>query len=276
MRTSVIVTTYNKPNYLRLSLMSLAEQSMFPSEVVIADDGSRDETRKLVKDLQVKYEKKFPIRHVWHEDTGYRRSAILNKAVRECTGEYLIFTDQDCLAHKHFVRAHVEQSHPSAILGGKRVDLGKEFTERLLRNSTAITSLTPALIIDSIRHRSRKIEEGIIISNPIFRRIFHRDRITDDGIWGCNCSLYKSLFMLVNGYDEDFRYAVEDNDIGIRVLNQGKRIKSVRGLAVVFHLWHERIWNFMDERYKSDLSILKRRIKNREKVCRNGVIPLSQ
>ncbi|MGE5172398.1 MAG: galactosyltransferase-related protein, partial [Betaproteobacteria bacterium] len=153
----------------------------------------------------------------------------------------------------------------------KRVDLGKEFTERLLRNNVAITSLTPALIIDSIRHRSRKIEEGIIVSSPLFRRIFHRDRIASDGIWGCNCSLYKSLFMLVNGYDEDFRYAVEDNDLGIRILNQGKMIKSVRGLAVVFHLWHQRIWNFTDERYNSDNMILRHRIENGEKVCRNGV-----
>ncbi len=202
--------------------------------------------------------------------TGDR--AILNKAVRECSGEYLIFTDQDCLAHKHFVRYHVNQSDPAAILGGKRVDLGKEFSEQLLSKQKVTASLTPALIVDSIRHRSRKIEEGIIITNSLLRKLFHRDRITDDGIWGCNCSLYKSLFMEVNGYDEDFQYAVEDNDLGIRVLNQGKKVKSVRGLAVVFHVWHQRIWNLSDARYDNDKLIMKRRIENREKVCRNGVI----
>jgi len=271
MKTSVIITTYNKPDYLKLSIMSLVAQSILPTEVVIADDGSKDETRILIKELQEKYKKIFPIRHVWHEDNGYRRSAILNKAVRECAGEYLIFTDQDCLAHKHFVRAHIEYSHVSAILGGKRVELGKEFTKNLLKKSVVISSLTPSLIFDSIRHRSRKVEEGILVVNPYLRKVFHRDRITNDGIWGCNCSLYKSLFMEVNGYDEDFKYAVEDNDLGIRILNQGKKICSVRGFAIVFHLWHQKIWSPTDMRYHDDSMILMRRIENREKVCRNGI-----
>jgi glycosyltransferase involved in cell wall biosynthesis len=276
MRTSLIITTYNRPDFLKLTIESYAAQSLLPSELVIADDGSREETRMLIREMQDKYKNRFPISHVWHEDIGYRRSAILNKAVRECNGEYLIFTDQDCLAHEDMVRAHVEQSAPSAILGGKRVDLGKEFTERLLKNNEVITSVTPALILDSIRHRSRKVEEGIIISSPFLRRILHRERITNDGIWGCNCSLYKSLFMEVNGYDEDFKYAVEDNDLGIRVLNQGGTIISVRGLAVMFHLWHQRIWNLSDKRYDEDKMILKRRVENKEKVCKNGVIKRTQ
>jgi glycosyltransferase involved in cell wall biosynthesis len=276
MRTSLIITTYNRPDFLKLTIESYAAQSLLPSELVIADDGSREETRMLIREMQDKYKNRFPISHVWHEDISYRRSAILNKAVRECNGEYLIFTDQDCLAHEDMVRAHVEQSAPSAILGGKRVDLGKEFTERLLKNNEVITSVTPALILDSIRHRSRKVEEGIIISSPFLRRILHRERITNDGIWGCNCSLYKSLFMEVNGYDEDFKYAVEDNDLGIRVLNEGGTIISVRGLAVMFHLWHQRIWNLSDKRYDEDKMILKRRVENKEKVCKNGVIKRTQ
>jgi glycosyltransferase involved in cell wall biosynthesis len=244
---------------------------MLPSEVLVADDGSTNETLVTVQRMHQELKHLFPVRHVWHEDLGFRRSGILNKAVRESTGDYLIFTDADCLAHRDFVRAHVENSDPSAILGGKRVELGEKLSKKLLKEEKILNSLTLGLIIDSLPGNSRKVEEAVKIKHPLLRRVLHRDRITDDGIWGCNCSLYKKLFIDVNGYDEDFQYAIEDNDLGIRVLNQGKKVKSVRGLAIVFHLWHPVRWNFHNEKYRNDKAILERRIANRESVCKNGI-----
>jgi GT2 family glycosyltransferase len=84
--------------------------------------------------------------------------------------------------------------------------------------------------------------------------------------------LYKSLFYDINGCDEDFvDGSIEDNDLGIRVLNQGKQLRSVRGLAVIFHLWHRTTWSFENEKYQFNLAILKRRMELREPVCRNGI-----
>jgi len=101
----------------------------------------------------------------------------------------------------------------------------------------------------------------------------HRDRIMNDGIWGCNFSLHRKLFLDINGCDEDFcDGSLEDNDLGIRVLNQGKKIRSVRGLAIVFHLWHQSTWSFHNEKYQSNLAILKRRMENKEQFCRNGIV----
>jgi glycosyltransferase involved in cell wall biosynthesis len=274
MKISVIFTTYNKPDYLRLCILSFAQQSHLPSEVIVADDGSTEETGALIHEMKNRFSNLFAIKHVWHEDVGFRRSGILNKAAREASGDYLIFTDGDCMAHRHFVRSHVENSHPSAVLGGKRIEIGRELTERLLREGSIINSFNMRLLYDAIRGRSRKVEEAIQVKNTFLRRMLHRDRITDDGIWGCNCSLYKKLFVEVNGYDEDFQYAVEDNDLGIRALNQGKTVKSVRGLAIIFHLWHEVRWNVNSEKYRHDYAILKRRIMNKEQFCRNGIIKL--
>jgi len=276
MRTSVIVPTYNRPQALKLSLLSLAQQSMLPSEVLIADDGSGDETKAQIDKLQVQLEHAFPIKHVWQQDVGFRKPMILNETVRQATGDYLIFIDGDCMAHRDFVLSHVTASSPSAILSGKRVDIGQKLTARLLNRGRPMISFRLLLVWDAMfggKIRSRKVEEAIRIENGFLRSTLHRDRISDDGVWGCNFSLYKDLFYAINGCDEDFvDGSIEDNDLGIRVLNQGKQVRSVRNYAIVFHLWHKSSWSFENEKYLHNLAILKRRIVNKEERCTNGII----
>jgi len=272
MKISVIVPTYNRPRALKLCLKSLALQSVLPTEVLIADDGSTAETRDAVLEMRESLEDLFPITHVWQEDDGFRKPKILNETVRQTTGEYLIFIDGDCMAHRHFVRAHVEQSDPTAILGGKRVEIGKQLTEKLLAAGTVINSLSARLLLDALIQKSRKVEESVRIKHSILRKLMHRDKIRNDGIWGCNFSLYKQLFLDINGCDEDFvDGSFEDNDLGIRVLNQGKQVRSVRGLAIIFHLWHPATWSVESKKYKYNAKIARRRIENKEKVCINGV-----
>jgi len=272
MNISVIVPTYNRPQALKLCLLSLRDQSILPSEVLIADDGSFSETRDAVDEMRNVLKDIFPIKHVWQEDIGFRKPRILNEAVRQATGDYLVFIDGDCMAHRHFIRAHVEQSDPAAILGGKRVEIGRKLTEQLLKEGTILNSFHPRLILDSLAGNSRKVEEAIQIKNPFLRRLMHRDQINNDGIWGCNFSLYKQLFMDINGCDEDFLDgSLEDNDLGIRVLNLGKSVRSVRGLAIVLHLWHTSSWSFEGEKYKYNLQIIKNRIERKETFCKNGI-----
>jgi len=272
MKTSIIVPTYNRPRALKLCLWSLAKQSLLPSEVLIADDGSTSETKDAVDEMRNALKEVFPIKHIWQEDIGFRKPRILNETVRQTTGDYLIFIDGDCMGHRHFVRAHVKQSSPLAILGGKRVEIGKELTEKLLQKGQVLNSFDVLLLVDSLKGGSRKVEESFQIRNTLLRKIMHRDLITDDGIWGCNFSLYKQLFLDINGCDEDFSDgSLEDNDLGIRVLNQGKQVRSVRGLAIVFHLWHPSSWSFEGDKYKYNLKIIKRRIENKEIICKNGI-----
>jgi glycosyltransferase involved in cell wall biosynthesis len=275
-KITVIVPTYNRPRALELSLRSLSLQSWLPDEVMIADDGSGPETRETVNRLTKELKDYFPVQHVWQEDIGFRKPRILNDTVRQSTGGYLIFLDGDCMAHRDFVRSHAAMSSPNAILSGKRVDIGRKLTERLLEKGRPIVSFRPILVWDAIfggEIKSRKVEEAIRIKNGLLRRILHRDRITDDGVWGCNFSLYKDLFYAINGCDEDFLDgSIEDNDLGIRVLNQGKKVRSVRNFANIFHLWHKSSWSFENEKYQHNLSIMQRRIEKKEKFCINGIV----
>ena len=273
---SVIVPTYNRPQALELCLQSLAEQSLLPQEILIADDGSGPETRAAVERMTEKLRKVFPVKHVWQDDIGFRKPRILNETVRQSTGDYLVVIDGDCMAHRDFIRAHAEESAPDSILSGKRVDLGKEITESLLKERKVLSSITLAMLWDSVfgsRPRTRKVEEGIVIKSKPLRRLLHRDAITDDGVWGCNFSLPRDLFYAINGCDEDFLDgSIEDNDLGIRVLNQGCRLRSVRCLAIIYHLWHKSSWNFENEKYQHNMTIMQRRIERREPYCLNGIV----
>jgi len=252
--------------------LSLAQQSRLPDEVLIADDGSGQETKDAIVEMTERLKDRFPIRHVWHEDKGFRKPKILNETVRQSAGEYLIFIDGDCIAHRHFVRSHIERSEPDAVLGGKRVEIGKELTEKILKDGKIYNTVSTRLIWDSLMKRSRRVGEGVYLSNKLIRYILHRDRIHMKAIWGCNFSLYKELFYGINGCDEDFLDgSAEDIDIGVRAVNLGKRLKSVRALAIIFHLWHKTSWSYESEKCQYNLKILQKRIDNKEPYCKNGI-----
>jgi hypothetical protein len=272
MKVSVIVPTYNRPQALTLCLASLARQSLLPDEVLIADDGSRDETRQAISQFRDSPECSFVLKHIWQEDDGFRKPRILNETVRNATGEYLLFIDGDCLAHRHWLRNHLRNAEPNTMLGGKRVDLGENLSAELLRTNQLITTFGIRLLLDSIKGRTRKAEESLVITSTFIRRLAHRDYISNDGIWGCNFSVHKDLFFAINGCDEDFKDgSIEDNDLGIRVLNSGGKLKSVRNLANVFHLWHKSSWNFTSEKFLYNKAILDKRISLKESRCHNGI-----
>ena len=103
--TSVIISFYNKINYLKLVLAGFVNQSSKNFEIIIADDGSE---RQVVSELeQHSVYLPFQIKHVWHEDKGFRKNKILNRAVAASNSDYLIFVDGDCIPHKKFVEDHL-------------------------------------------------------------------------------------------------------------------------------------------------------------------------
>jgi glycosyltransferase involved in cell wall biosynthesis len=204
MNISVIVPTYNRPKALKLCLLSLAGQSVLPSEVLIADDGSGQETRDMVHELQSSLKHRFPIKHVWQEDVGFRKPRILNETVRQAAGDYLVFIDGDCMAHRHFIKAHRDYSAPDAVLSGKRVEIGEHLTAKLLDRGKVMNRFNFVLLWDSARRQSRRVAESIQIKNPWLRQAMHRDRIYNDGVWGCNFSLYRDLFSPSTGATKSF------------------------------------------------------------------------
>jgi len=128
MKTTAVVTTYNRPAALALALEGFGAQSTRDFSLIVADDGSTDDTRTLVMD----YAKRapVPVSHVWQADEGFRAAAIRNRAIAATDADYLIFTDGDCVPSRDFVAQHQRLAERGWFLAGNRVLLSAAFTRR--------------------------------------------------------------------------------------------------------------------------------------------------
>lgn len=235
---SVVVAVYNKLDYLRLVLAGFEAQSERDFELIIADDGSGPEFVDAVRDLIPRLP--FPARHVWHEDIGFRKNAILNRAVVESRSDYLLFVDGDCVPHPEFVREHWTHRAARTCLTGRRVNLSERVTRSLtpegVRNGQLSRSIGP-LLIDALRGGTQDVEKGIYLRDGWLRRRINRKA---RGLLGCNFSLHKVDLLAINGFDERYEAPSigEDTDVQYRLELNGVRVASLNNAAIQYHLHH--------------------------------------
>jgi GT2 family glycosyltransferase len=242
-KASIILATYQWPEALALVLSALLTQTEKSFEVQLADDGSDSRT----KDLVAAYQKRafYPIHHFWQENKGFRKSRILNEAIRAAQGGTLIFLDGDCVPHKDFVAQHMALQSPGHYVCGRRVDLSREFSAALSPSAIEQGALngTPAgllrLWLDSLRKGgSKPFHRAYMVRHPFFRRLFGMEEVVD--LKGCNFSVQREAMLRINGFDEAYEgYGREDTDVELRLQNLGLRIRSAKNLCLQFHLWHE-------------------------------------
>lgn len=238
-RASLIVSTYNQPAYLDLVLHSLALQSEPEFEIIVADDGSGPETRAVIEAHRRAQGR--PVEHVWQDDRGFRKTVILNEAAAHARSDVLIFTDGDCLAHRHFVGSHLTLLEPGTFVVGRTARLSSRLTAGVTVEgvrSGRVQRMTAGKVLDGIFGRSKKMEFAFYLGNPVLFRVAQRIKKNRD-LWGGNFSCRREDFVRVNGYNEEFLgWGKEDLELGIRFVNAGLRAVSAANLAVNFHLWH--------------------------------------
>ena len=235
---SVIISFYNNTRYLDLVLAGLDRQSFGEFEVILADDGSNFQNQELVKDII--QNKKYPVNHIWHEDIGWRKTIILNKAVMASSSNYLIFIDGDCIPHKHFVKEHFKNRENGIILSGRRLNLSKEISESLTTHLVSTGFLEKSILKWlwlGLRNKISHAEKGLYLPLTVLRPLL---TLKSKGLLGCNFSMHKNDLYKINGFDERYLAPTigEDTDIEYRASLIGIKIKSVRNLAVQFHLYH--------------------------------------
>lgn len=235
MKLAVIVTTYNRPDALRAVLAGYAAQTDLAFELLVADDGSRDDTGDLVRRFTTSAP--FPCHHVWHEDIGFRAAGIRNRALCRTTADYVVFTDGDCIPGEAFVARHRSLAEPGWFVAGNRVLLSRAFTDRVLaagvpvhrwsgwdwmraRLAGDVNRLAPLLDLGDGGWRKRRPRQW-------------------EGVKTCNLGAWRTDLVAVNGLDETYTgWGMEDSDLVVRLLRAGVRHKTARFSAPVFHLWH--------------------------------------
>ena len=231
----VIISTYNNPAWLEKTLWGYCNQTMAPDEIIIADDGSMDDTRCLVES----FADRLPVQHVWHEDHGFRKTQILNKALVAATADYLIFTDQDCIPREDFVETHVRFSREKRLLSGGYFRLPMDISLKISKDDILSNN---AFSLKWLKMQGLKTTFKCI---KLFRcRVFAAlmNFITPaKATWnGCNASGWRKDMLKVNGFNEQMLYGGEDREFGERLSHLGILSKQIRYSAICLHLDHKR------------------------------------
>jgi len=229
-RLSVILSTFDRPDALRLALEGIRESAgAIPLEVVVADDGSGPETREVVESLASRAG--FPVLHARQEHAGFRLAAVRNLAVRSSRGEVLVFLDGDCLVHPRALALHAARARPGRAHSGARVFLGPGETADLLERRRA-----PAEVAGPAYRRAAPFLFGLFARNLFYRSLRLKPR---PKLVAGNCSVHRSDFERVNGFDERFcGWGYEDDDLARRLRRAGARIRDGTRDCLALHLFH--------------------------------------
>lgn len=250
---SLIISVYNRFDYLQLVLAGLERQSLWDFEVIIADDGSNNTFTGQLKNLIPILP--FPLTHIRQEDKGFRKNKILNKAITAANSDYLVFIDGDCVPHSQFLNEHSQYRKKNVCLTGRRVNLSEKITGQLspgLVKKGYLEKNTLKLITDGLLGKSDYVEKGFYV-----RSKFLRERLNKKvrGLLGCNFSIHKEDILSINGFDERYEAPSigEDSDIQYRLELAGTQIRSLNNIAVQYHLYHK-----LQERPQENLDLFNK------------------
>jgi GT2 family glycosyltransferase len=240
MRSELVVATYENPRALALCLASVARQEAPPGGVAIADDGSGAETRAVVEGFAAAHPG-LGVRHVRHEDRGFRKNVILNRAIATSEAEFLVFIDGDVLVRPDFLARHLELARRDRWSSGSLIRL----------DAAATAAVTEALVASGRVFEREWLKEHRAVdrfgtwlkTRPLPAGVSAAlDRVTPvQKAWGgANASAFRAAILAVNGFDESMTYGGEDKDLGVRLTNAGVRGQHLRYTASVVHLDHPR------------------------------------
>lgn len=234
---SVIVSTFEWPEALDAVLRGLAVQSDTAFDVVVADDGSGDETAAVVDG----WREAFPDRlmHAWQPDEGFRLARVRNLGAVASRGEYLVFVDGDCIPRRGFVAAIRRAALPGWFLAGKRVQMSKELSRAVLRDCIPVERWPMHTLL-------RKAGRGIgpwKNLTPRDRRRPWRPSLPDfqphGNEYGFLMAMARSHFEHVNGFDIRFvGWGDQDVDLAVRLRRLGLRCGFAGPRSTMLHLWH--------------------------------------
>jgi glycosyltransferase involved in cell wall biosynthesis len=253
MKISVLVSTYNWPEALETYFLSLSLQTLFPHELVIADDGSGPKTLEVIEKWQKIFP--FPVHHIWHEDIGFRRTVILNKALQRTSGDFIIQNDGDLYLHRNYIADQVKAAQPGFWHKGNRVWMDENLSKKVLAGQK------PNFF--SLGFKKRKYA----LYFPMMNKLGHKTPYK--GVIGCNMAYFRKDIFSVNGYNEDLiGWGKEDDELVARFHNAGLKHRNMLGSAIVYHLYHKE--NSKDRINLND-KILQETVENKLILCRNGI-----
>lgn len=227
---AILLSTYNWHRALELVLEALFTQSRLPDEIVIADDGSGEDTLQTINRMREEAPKEINIKHVWHEDLGFRKAMILNKAMAVIESEYIIELDGDCIPEQHFVEDHLSVAREGAYVAGSRVMLPSEGSAMI--QEKGLEKILLKRFVNSANSWRIPFLQNILA--PYYKQ---NNLLANRG---CNIGFWRKDILTINGYDESYiGWGHEDIDLIYRLRNAGIKKRFLKLGGVIYHLHHK-------------------------------------
>jgi glycosyltransferase involved in cell wall biosynthesis len=230
---ALIVSTYQRPRHLQLSLTSIALQACASGtfELVVTDDGSQDETFAVVERFAATVD--FPVTLTTHPHDTFQVAQCRNEGVAASTAPYLIFTDGDLILPPDFIDQHLRRRRANMAFSGECYRLAEDVSagldEDAVRRGDYRNLVSPGELA-RVRKADWRARWHALLR--------HRDR---PRLIGWNVGLWRSDYERVNGYDEQFRgWGCEDDDLTQRLRGIRVRTRWINRWTCGYHVWHPR------------------------------------
>lgn len=263
MELSIIISTYNKYDFLYIVLKSIAKQTLKNFEVIIAEDCEKEEMKENISIWKKEFN--FPIKHVFQEDIGFRKNKILNSAIKECETKNIVVIDGDCILHYKFLENYMKYFNQGYdVVFGRRCEMSEKLSFRILEKKGNYK----IKLIDLIYPYSKAWTECIYF--PFLFNIKKRKL----RLLGSNMGFTKEAIYRINGFNEDYTGAGigEDTDLEWRFMKAGIKYKASKNELIQYHIFHDR-GNRQNNVFGE--KILKESKEKDEWFCRNGLVKIN-
>lgn len=261
MKIALLISTYNWPEAIDLCLKSVMQQVVLPDEIIIADDGSKEPTLRVIQQYQQL--SKVPIIHVWHEDNGFQVGKIRNKAIAQSTSDYIVQIDGDMLLHPYFISDHKAFAKPNSFVRASRIYLNDSLTAEKFQTKDVQINRFDKRVSNFFSAFRSPLLWGLLASNYKMKGAERWE------IHGCNMAFWRSNMIGVNGYNEEMvGWGLEDKEVVVRLLNAGFEKRFLKFGGIAFHLHHP--YNSRNN-YNINEVIFQEAIQKNSKYCSLGI-----
>lgn len=198
MKISIIIPTFNRVQILQRTLPTIFAQDLSDDqfEVIVVNDGSTDSTLDYLRNIRTKTNFRF-----LDQPHGSQVKAKSHGA-REATGDVLLFLDDDLFCTPGLLSAHIT-AHTKT-------------NHTIVQGLVLVSDESPSTLLTDLVRRGH---------NAFHERVLHQAQpnFPVDAIVYANCSIRRSDYESVGGFNETWQYAWEDRDLGMRLWRKGMR-----------------------------------------------------
>lgn len=207
-KISVVVPFYNAEETLERCLTSIQNQNVKPEEIILLDNNSNDNSKNIVDSFISNFGES---KAVYMKCIKQGVSAARNKGASIATGDWLIFTDSDCVTSPNWISDYIDHFDDDRI--GAVAGCIKPYPPTNLVQKTLSLFTLP------------ENPHEVVRDNCTFTKGLYPT---------ANLAVKREIFNLVGGFNEALSYG-EDHELCRKIYNSGHKIKAAKN-AIVEHI----------------------------------------